>query len=205
MYKIPVKIEGIERRKRSTGLLHIVAGFFLIANAGTYFQKMNFEKLGLVLPFYAIAALSLLYGFFRKRFDPMANYNHWVRMVQFLSFALLTILFIDFSNAPQIIGLALWAAVTLFLMFTERKVFHDAFLQVKGDGIHVPGYLKVNIVPWAIIESLVVRADYVTILRRDQKYVQLEILHDLCRQDLEQINQFSQQHIDQYASNLMRP
>jgi hypothetical protein len=199
MYKLPVKIDGIERRKRSTGLLHIVAGFFLIVNAGTYNQKMNFDNISIVLPFYGVAAISLLYGFFRKRFDPMANYNHWVRLLQFLSFAMLTLLFIDFSGGPQIIGLALWAAVTLFLMFTERKVFHDAYLQIKGDGIHVPGYLKVNVVPWAIIESLVVRSDYVTILRRDQKYVQLEVSHDLCIQDLEQLHQFSKQHIDKYA------
>lgn len=205
MYKIPVKIEGIERRKRSTGLLHIVAGFFLIANGGTYFRQMNFENLSLVLPFYLVAAASLLYGFFRQRLDPSAQFNHWVRLLQFLTFSALAIVFLSFSKAPQIIGLLLWAVITLFLMFTERKVFHDAYLQVKSDGIHVPGYLKNNMVPWAIIESFVVRADYVTILRRDQKYVQLEMLHDLGKQEVEHINQFSKQHIDQFAPKIVLP
>lgn len=205
MYKIPVKIEGIEKRKRSTGLLHIVAGFFLIANGGTYFRHMNFENLGLVLPFYLVAAASLFYGFFRQRFDPLANFNHWVRLLQFLAFAALTIVFLNFSKAPQIIGLLLWAIITLFLMFTERKVFHDAHLLVKPDGIHVPDYLKNNVVPWAIIESFVVRTDYITILRRDQKYVQLEILHDISKQDIELINQFSKKHIDQFAPNVVLP
>ena len=205
MYKIQVKIEGIERRKRSTGLLHIVAGFFLIANGGTYFRQMNFENLELVLPFYLVAAASLLYGFFRQRIDPSAQFNHWVRLLQFLTFSALAIVFLGFSKAPQIIGLFLWAVITLFLMFTERKVFHDAYLQVKPDGIHVPGYLKNNVVPWAIIESFVVRADYVTILRRDQKYVQLEMLHDLGKQDVEHINQFSKQHIDQFAPKMVLP
>lgn len=205
MYKIPVKIDGIERRKRSTGLLHIVAGFFLIANAGTYFRQMNFENFGLVLPFYLVAAASLFYGFFRKRFDPSVLFNHWVRLLQFLSFSALAIVFLNFSKGPQIIGLLLWAIITLFLMFTERKVFHDTFMQVKPDGIHVPGYLRNNVVPWAIIENFVVRADYVTILRRDQKYVQVETLHDIGMQEVEQINQFSKQHIDQFAPKVVLP
>jgi hypothetical protein len=205
MLKIPVKIDGIERRKRSTGLLHIVAGFFLIANGGTYFRQMNFENLELVLPFYLVAVASLFYGFFRKRFDPLAHFNHWARLLQFLAFSALAIIFLGFSKAPQIIGLLLWSVITLFLMFTERKVFHDAYLQVKADGIHVPGYLKNNIVPWALIESFVVRPDFVTILRRDQKYVQLEILHDLGKQDIEHINQFSKQHIEQFAPKVVLP
>lgn len=203
MYKIPVKIEGIERRKRSTGLLHIVAGFFLIANGGTYMRQMNFDNILYAIPFYLVAAVSLFYGFFRYRFDPFAQYNHWIRLVQFLSFSALTLIFLSFSKAPQIIGLSLWAIVTLFLMFTERKVFHDAQLQVKTEGIHIPGYLKTHVVPWGIIENLVVRNDYVTILRRDQKYVQLEILNDVSKQEIEDINQFSKQQIQQFAQVLV--
>jgi hypothetical protein len=89
-------------------------------------------------------------------------------------------------------------------MFTERKVFHDAQLEVKTEGIHIPGYLKTHVVPWAIIENLVVRTDYVTILRRDQKYVQLEILNDVSQQEIEAINQFSQQQIHQFAPILVQ-
>jgi hypothetical protein len=205
MQKIAVKIDGIERRKRSTGLLHIIAGFFLFMNGVTYFRQMNFENISQALPFFMMATASLLYGFFRQRIDPWAQFNHWVRLLQFLTFSALVIVFIGFANVPQIIGLLLWAIITLFLMFTERKVFHDAFLQVKTDGIHVPGYLKNNVIPWELIESFVARTDYVTILRRDQKYVQLEILHDISSQDIEHINQFSKQHIDQFAPKVVLP
>lgn len=205
MHKLAVKIEGIERRKSSTGLLHIIAGFFLFMNGVTYLRQMNFEKIGLVLPFFLVATSSLLYGFFRKRFDPGAQLNHWIRLLQFLAFTTLFIVFLGFSQTPQIIGLLLWAIITLFLMFTERKVFHDAYLQVKTDGIHVPGYLRTNVIPWGLIESFIVRTDYVTILRRDQKYVQLEVLHDLGKQEIEGINHFSKQHIDQFAPSVVLP
>ena len=76
MYKIPVKIEGIERRKRSTGLLHVIAGCFLISNASTYFKHLNYSDFIFVSAFFIVGAASFGYGFFRRRLDPAAIYNH---------------------------------------------------------------------------------------------------------------------------------
>jgi hypothetical protein len=205
MFKIPVKIEGIERRKRSTGLLHIVAGFFLIANGGTYLKHLNFENIHLVTPFYLVAIASLFYGLMRKKFDPLAKYNHWLRLTQVLSFTILGLIFINFSVNAQIMALFLWAIITLFLMFTERKVFHDTYLQVKEDGIYIPGYLRIHVVPWGIIENFVVRPDFVTINRRDQKFVQLELMDDIPANEMLQINQFCNQQIQQFAQLLVQP
>jgi len=204
MYKIPVKIEGIERRKKSTGLLHIVAGFFLVANGGTYLRHLNFEKIYLVSPFYLVAIASLVYGFMRKRIDPNAQYNHWLRMAQFLSFTMLALIFQSFTSTAQVVGLFMWSVITLLLMFTERKVFHDTYVFVKSDGIHVPGYLKMHVMPWSILETLIVRPDYLTITRRDQKYVQLELLGDVNPSEIEAINTFSKTQIDHFAQLLVR-
>ena len=138
MYKIPVKIEGIERRKRSTGLLHAIAGLFLVSNASTYFKHLNYSDFIFVLPFFIVGVVSLVYGFFRKRIDPAARYNYWVRVLQFLSFAILAITFTSFASGVTYFGLILWAIVIMFLMFTERKVFHDTVMHIKDDGIHIP-------------------------------------------------------------------
>ena len=108
MLNIPVKIEGIERRKRSTGLLHVVAGFFLIANAGTYNQLTHYEHLLVVVPVYLVALISLIYGFMRKRIDPNARYNHWVRLTQFLVFAVLGVLIINTGKTVTVLSLFLW-------------------------------------------------------------------------------------------------
>jgi hypothetical protein len=203
MLKIPVKIEGIERRKRSTGLLHIVAGFFLIANAGTYNQLHNYEQFTVVAPVYLIALLSLLYGFMRKKIDPQARYNHWLRLVQFLIFAVLGILMINLGKTLSAAGLFLWAVIVLLLLFTERKVFHDTTLQLKDDGIHVPGYFRDHVLPWAIVEELVLRQDYVTILRKDKKYVQLELLSPVGQPESEQINRYSREQIARFSQHII--
>lgn len=203
MLKIPVKIEGIERRKRSTGLLHIVAGFFLVANAGTYNQLHNYEQFTVVAPVYLIAILSLFYGFMRKKIDPQARYNHWLRLVQFLIFAVLGILMINLEKNLSAAGLFLWAVIVLLLLFTERKVFHDTALQLKDDGIHVPGYFRDHVLPWAIVEELVLRQDYVTILRKDKKYVQLELLSPLSQAESEQLNRYSREQIARFSQQII--
>lgn len=201
MLKIPVKIEGLERRKRSTGLVHIVAGFFLVANAGTYNQLHNYERTGVVIPVYAIALVSLLYGFLRKRIDPAARYNHWVRLAQFLTFVVMGVLMIGLDNTLTGVSLFLWAAITLLLLFTERKTFQDPSLLLHEDGIHIPGNFKDHVLPWELVEELVLRQDYVTILRKDKKYVQLEILSPMAEQEVEQINRYSRQQIAHFSQH----
>ncbi len=202
MYKVPVKIEGIERRKRSTGLLHAIAGLFLVSNASTYFKHLNYSDFIFVLPFFIVGVVSLVYGFFRKRIDPAARYNYWVRMLQFLSFAILAITFTSFASGVTYFGLILWAIVIMFLMFTERKVFHDTVMHIKDDGIHIPGYFTSHVIPWSIVMDFILRTDYVTISRNNLKYVQLEILQKIDPAEIAAINNFSRQKILQYSSSL---
>lgn len=190
MYNVPVRLDGIERRKRSTGLLHVVAGFFLIASTGIYFGQNPEVQLVWVVPVYLVAGVSLLYGFMRKKIDPGARFNHWVRVLQFLTFALLAMTLLKDASPARVASLAIWAIVVVFLMFTERKIFHDTDLLVKTDGVTVPGYLRNHLLPWSEIESFILRNDYLTITRKNQKYVQLELMEDIAPEDIRQINAF---------------
>lgn len=203
MLNIPVKIEGIERRKRSTGLLHVVAGFFLIANAGTYNQLHNYEQFMVVAPVYIIALLSLIYGFMRKKVDPQARYNHWLRLAQFLIFTVLGVLMITLGKTLSAAGLFLWSVIIVLLLFTERKAFHDTALQLKDDGIQVPGYFRDHLLPWTVVEELVLRQDYVTILRKDKKYVQLELLFPVSPAETERINRYSKEQIARFSQHII--
>lgn len=199
MHKVSVKIEGIERRKKTTGILHLIAGLFLIANAGHYYKLLNYENFLMVLPLYIVAVVAIGYGLFRKKIDPEANYNHWIRVIEFMAFVGLGIAMSKMLSAVALGGLFLWAVVVLLLMFTERKVFHDTELLIQDNGIHVPGYFSNHVLPWELLENFVLREDYITIFRRDKKYVQLELLQDLSTEEIETINSFSKQKIEEAA------
>lgn len=199
MFKISVKLEGIERRKRSTGLLHIVAGFFLVLNTGSYYSNTSNVNLSLMVPVYIVALVSLGYGAFRKKVDPAARYNHWIRVLQFLTFAFLSISLGHLISTLPLASLILWAVVILFLMFTERKMFEDTDLQIKEEGIFVPGYFRSHVIPWQLMEAFVLRPDFLTITRKDQKYVQLELLKGLTATEIQAINSFCRNQISEQS------
>lgn len=197
MHLIAIKIDGIERRKKSTGLFHVVAGLFLLANIAEYYKQLNYQNFFSVLPMYLVAVASLLYGLFRNKMDPKAKFNHWMRMLQFLIFSVLGILMLKTKMDFRNISLFLWAVICILLLFTERKIFHDAFLNLGKNNITIPGYFSNKVLPWSVIENVIVRQDYVTIYIPRNRYIQYEVLSELSEAEIKDINFFCQQHIEE--------
>lgn len=197
MHLIAIKIDGIERRKKSTGLFHVVAGLFLLANIAEYYKQLNYQNFFSVLPMYLVAVASLLYGLFRNKMDPKVKFNHWMRMLQFLIFSLLGILMLKTKMDFRNISLFLWAVICILLLFTERKIFHDAFLNLGKNNITIPGYFSNKVLPWSVIENIIVRQDYVTIYIPRNRYIQYEVLSELSEAEIKNINLFCQQHIEE--------
>ena len=197
MHLSAIKIDGIERRKKSTGLFHVVAGLFLLANIAEYYKQLNYQNFFSVLPMYLVAVASLLYGLFRNKMDPKAKFNHWMRMLQFLIFSVLGILMLKTKMDFRNISLFLWAVICILLLFTERKIFHDAFLNLGKNNITIPGYFSNKVLPWSVIENVIVRQDYVTIYIPRNRYIQYEVLSELSEAEIKDINFFCQQHIEE--------
>src|SRR5688500_17879724 len=94
MYSVTVKIEAIESRRRSAGLLHALVGFVFLMKAADYYRYMEYTNAIPPIPFFAIGLLSLAYGFFRKKLDLLARYNYLLRLVQVVGFITLGIVMV---------------------------------------------------------------------------------------------------------------
>lgn len=197
MHRIAIKIDGIERRKKSTGLFHIVAGLFLLVNAAGYFKESQYENFLTLLPVFLVGTGSVIYGLFRNRIDPKANFNHLVRAAQFLMFFILGVLLLKSKVEFQNLILLLWAVICIMLLFTERKIFHDAFLFFNNNSITIPGYFSNKVIPWTVIENIVVRQDFVTIYYPNNRFIQYETLSEINDSEIKKINLFCQQQIHQ--------
>lgn len=195
MLSIPVKIESIERRRRSISLLHVVAGFYLIGISTTYFGKLGYTNLIKVAPFFIVAIVSIAYGFFFKKKDKKGRYNHIIRSMQFGFFFGLGMQFYSFNASWTSFSLFIWAVVSFLLMISEKGLFNHPTIHLEDEGIKVPGLLNDNIIEWQLIETVVARPDYFTISRHDKKFIQLEMSADISISQLEEINSFSKQQI----------
>lgn len=198
MYKLPVRLEGIERRRRSTTLLHIVTGFFLVAVASRYYSFINYGSFLSVLPIYLTAVISGVYGFLQRRKDPAARYNQWVRLLQFLCFTGIGVSMIKETKNYSVFILFIWAVIVLALSVTERKIFQPADLQLKRDGIAIPGYFTDRAISWMVIERVVVRPDYVTFFRTNQSFLQLELAAPMSRDDIARVQAFCNAQIGRH-------
>lgn len=195
MYKLPVKVDGLEKRKRSSGVLHMLAGLFLIITGTRLLRSEGNELVLLQVVMYVVGIASILYGAIRRKIDRQAKYNHWLRLLQSVSFLVKGIVLLNLEDTITLVSLFVWAGVTLMLYFTERKVFKPTELGLSKEGISVPGFYTDHLIPWELVNDLVVRPDFVTITRENLSYVQLELLADMDRKDINRINEFAREQL----------
>ena len=196
MYSVTVKIDGIESGRRSAGLLHVVVGLFLIAKASDYYRLLNYETIVPVLPVFAVAAVSLLYGFFRRRFDIFAKYNGLIRLLQVLTFLLLGVAVMSVGRTIDYIGIFIFAFLCILLLISERRVFKETTIFFDEAGVKIPGNYKDHFVKWDELSEVIVREDFVTLFHIKKKYLQYQVIQDLSTLEVAKMNAFCREQID---------
>jgi hypothetical protein len=196
MYSVTVKIEGIESRRRSAGVLHVVIGFFMIFNASNYYRINNYKSLLPIAFILLVASVSLFYGFFRKRMDLSAHYNYWLRLVQVIAFTVLGFLMTGTGRPTDYIGVFVFALLCIVLMFSERRIFQETTIYFLEEGIKIPGYYRDHLVKWEELSEVVVREDFLTIFNVNQKYLQYQVMQDLSTLEIAKMNAFCKEKVE---------
>jgi len=196
MYSVTVKIEGIESRRRSAGILHVVVGFFMIFNASNYYRITNFKNLVPVAFVLLVASISLFYGFFRRRMDLSAHYNYWLRLVQVIGFTILGFLAIGTGRPNDYIGVFVFALLCIVLMFSERRIFQETTIFFTEEGIKIPGYYRDHLVKWEELSEVIVREDFLTIFNTKEKYLQYQVMQDLSTLEVAKMNAFCKEKLE---------
>lgn len=196
MYTIAVKIDGIENRRRSAGLLHILIGFFMIFHASNYYHITDYKNFWPVAFTLLVASFSLFYGFFRRKIDLSAKYNFLLRLIQLACFLFLGVLMVN-AGSNNYLAVFIFAFLCLVLLFSEKKIFKEFDLVVDENGVTVPGYYKDTLIKWEDLSEVVVREDFVTLFHIRQKYIQFQVAQDLSTLEVAKMNAFCKEKIGQ--------
>ena len=197
MYTIAVKIDGIENRRRSAGLLHILIGFFMIFHASNYYHITDYKNFWPVAFTLLVASFSLFYGFFRRKIDLSAKYNFWLRLIQFVCFLSLGIFMMNAGSSSGYFAVFIFAFLCLVLLLSEKKIFKEFDLTLDENGVTVPGYYKDTLVKWEELSEVVVREDFVTLFHIKEKYIQFQVMQDLSTLEVAKMNAFCKEKIPQ--------
>jgi hypothetical protein len=194
-FKIPVRIESLEKRRRMTGTLHVVAGFYLLAAAAAWIVQRQFQGVPGAVPFGIIALTAISYGLRRRKIDPTARYNSALRGLEAVGFGLLA----TSQSGIASYGLFAWAGLSVLMLFSEKVLFQPSVLELGEEGIGLPGSPKPPVLPWSELENIIVKADYVTLFRNDNKYVQLEVTEAIDPEALQGADAFGKSQIRKHS------
>lgn len=196
MYTVAIKIEEMQRRRRSASVMHAVIGFFLLAKAADYYRLLQFESFLPPLPAFLIAGVSIAYSFLRKTYDPLARYHHSLRILQLLTFLYLGVAFLKMATTLDSISVFAFALLCLLLYFVEKKIFSPTQMVFTKDGVTVPGGFKNHLVSWADLSEVVVREDFITLFHVQKKYLQYQVMQDLSTLEVAKMNAFCKEQIE---------
>lgn len=201
MYTVAVKIEGLEKRRRSTGLIHVIIGFYLLIRSLDLYKYLEEKTVTPVLLFAIVGVASLLYGFFRKRFDLTAKHNAGLRLLQTVAFLSFGVVMYKLGKTIDYVSLFIWAFLTFVLFFSEKRVFQESVLTFTDQGVKIPGSYKEHLVEWSLLESVTVRHDFITLFHRGKKYLQYQVMQDLSELEVVKMNAFCKDQIEALAND----
>lgn len=200
MYTVAVKIEGMEKRRRTTGLIHIIIGFFMLIKSFDLY-KLTGEKVSLAIAlFLAVGIVSLAYGFLRKRLDITAKHNPGLRLLQTVAFLSFGVFMYRFGKTIDYASLFLWGFLTLLLFFSEKKIFQPTLISFGNEGIKVPGTYKEHLVQWNVLEDVTVRHDFITLFHKGKKYLQYQVMQDLSELEVVKMNAYCKEQLEKLTS-----
>ncbi|RYY85823.1 MAG: hypothetical protein EOO15_16040 [Chitinophagaceae bacterium] len=194
-YSIPVRIESLEKRRRMTGVLHVIAAFYLLAVTASLIPQRSGMGIVSLLPFLVVALGTLVYGLFRRKIDAKARYNSAVRGLMAVAMGLLAMT----QSGMAAYGLFAWTVLSVMLLFSEKVLFQPSVIELAETGIGLPGSPKPPVLPWSELENIIVRADYLTLFRNDKKFVQLEVTEAIDPQLLAAADAFGKEQIQKQA------
>ena len=199
MYIVAVKIEGMDRRRRSVSLVHAILGFFLLIKSFDLYHYLEGRSMVPLLPFLLVGAISLYYAFFRTKFDITAKHNAGLRLLQSVTFLSFGFLMMRLGRHIDYISLFIWGALTLVLFFTEKRVFKVTQITFSEEGVFIPGTYRDYLVAWNSLENVVARHDFITLFHRGKKFLQYQVLQDLSELELVKMNAFFREQIEKQA------
>jgi hypothetical protein len=198
-YKIPIFFEPFERQKKAARLIHLLAGFLMVANAWGDFKQPTPDLVFVVIQI-AGALLAIAFAFFGKRLFPNRGItNSTFRLLEAIVFFYAARYFFSELNLTLMGTLQLIAAIGLLLLFfNERKIFANCFVTMGDKGVTTPGNIKDRLIEWKDIENMRIRNDFISINTKQNQFIQYETGVVLSELHMDEMNAWC---IEQFTKN----
>jgi hypothetical protein len=189
-YRIPIFFEPFEKQKKAARLLHLLAGFLMIANAWGEFKTPT-PGLFFVVIQIAAALLIILYAFAGKKWiADQSKSNGFFRLLGAAVLFYAAWHFLQLNESMRALLQFFAGGGLLFLFFTERKIFSPCHVTIDDKGVHTPDNLKQRLIEWKNIDNMIVKNDFVSINTIQNQFIQYETGAVLSELQMDEMNAF---------------
>ncbi len=133
--------------------------------------------------------LFFLIPFVLYKKDKLHKWNSVLRYSQSLLIGMAGVLLLMHAHWLNGVNGVLWGVVFAFLAKAEQCIFQPQQVVITETGIMYSNILCSTIVSWELIEKVVIRADYISIFKKNNRYLQFEITDDLSDVQLKEISE----------------
>jgi len=193
-YKIPIFFEPFEKQKKAAILLHLLAGFLMMANAWGDFKQPTPVLLFVVVQITG-ALLSILFALMGKRMlSKQSGVNSIFRLAEasilfYASWYFFGMNMTLMGMLQMVGGLGL-----LLLFFTERKIFSSCFIRMDERGVYTPNNIGDRLIEWKDIELMLIKNDFVSINTRQNHFIQYETGIVLSELQMDEMNAYCREN-----------
>jgi hypothetical protein len=196
-YKVPIFFEPFEKQKKAARLLHLLAGFLMIANAWGDFKQPSPNLIFVVVQI-AGALLCIAFALAGKRmFSNHTSANGFFRLAEAAILFYAASYFFNMNLSLMGMLQVLGAAGLLLLFFTERKIFSACFVRIEDKGVYTPNNMGDRLIEWKDIDNMLIKNDFVSINTRQNQFIQYEIGAVLSELQMDEINAFCREKFAQ--------
>ncbi len=189
-YKIPIFFEPFEKQKRAARLLHLLAGFLMIANAWGDFKQPTPDLFFVVLQI-AAALITLLFAYAGKKIFGSGSFMNGLVRLGEAAVLFYAAWYFNKMNLGMMTMLQVAGAVGLLLLFvTERKIFTPCFVRIEEKGIYLPNNFNEKLIEWKDIDNMLIKNDFVSINTIQNLFIQYETGVVLSELQMDEMNAY---------------
>lgn len=189
-YTIPIFFEPFEKQKKAARLLHLLAGFLMIANAWGAFKNPT-PNLFFIVVQIAAALVIISYAFSGKKWA--ANQNSSNGLMRLLAATVLfyaSSYFFNINDSLRSLLQVFGALGLLLLFFTERKIFKPCTVTIDEKGVHTPANLNDRLIEWKDVDNMLIKNDFVSINTVQNHFIQYETGALLSELQMDEMNAY---------------
>ena len=187
---LPVIAPRLDRLKRTSGRLHLLAAALILAHAISHFRGETTHTLYFWCLFIISLDIFLLVLVGREMLLQMPRVNLLFRFIEIVFFlGIGSLMFVEGNPVTGLFHLLLGIAYG-YLYYCERIFRRDETLSIHHTGITIPDLPESRFLYWTHINKIVANYDSIDITTAEDKPLRFQFRNNLKFEELEQVQAF---------------